>query len=130
MMAGLVRGGRIPPESVADLTGICTQRTRQVGLAGAGRAKHQDVQAAMDPLALRQFENEAARKPAPGREVQVFQAGRQGEAGSFDPAAQAVVLAAQAFAVDHHPQAVFEGEFGILGIALLLLQRGLETCQA
>lgn len=100
------------------------QDTSEKGLARAGGTENQGVEVLADPLALGQLQNQAAVQAARGGEVQVFQRGGQRELGRFEPPLQPFVIAVGTLLVDEQGQAILEGEFGILRMAELFLERG------
>jgi len=63
-------------------------------------------------------------------QVEIFDGGREREAGRADATAQSVVCPARAFDINEQAKAVFEGEFGVLGILQLFFKRGAKAGQA
>ncbi len=99
-------------------------------LAAAGGTKHKEVVAAGDPIAQAEFEDGAPVEAAGGGEVEIFESGLHGESGGVDIAADAVLASLGALVVHEQGQAVFEGEFGVFGVGLLLAQSFAEGGQA
>ncbi len=102
----------------------------QVGFSRAGGSQHKDVQMAADPLPLGELQDEAAVQAANGREVQVFDTGRQNKAGGFGAALHAAVVPAGAFEIHQQPKALIEGEFSVVGVLPLLFQSFAEAGKA
>jgi hypothetical protein len=84
---------------------------------------------AIDPFTLRQLQNLAPVEATSGRQVKVFDGGSDWEAGRLDAAVQAVVGSAGGLNIDQQAEALFEGQFDILGIVQLLFQCRPETGQ-
>ena len=61
------------------------------------------------------------------REVKVFHRGQERETRRADASFQAVVGSAGGLDVDQQAQTLFEGQFGVLGVAELLFQSGPEA---
>jgi len=101
-----------------------------VSFAAAGGAKHKEIVAAGDPIAQAEFEDGAPVEATRGGEVEVFKSGLHRESGGVDIAADTVFASLGALVVHEQGQAVFEGEFDIFRVGLLLAQSLSEGGQA
>jgi hypothetical protein len=84
---------------------------------------------AVDPLTLGQLQNLTPVEAAFGGQVKVFYGGNNWEVGRLDATTQAVVSPTGGLNIDQQAEALFEGQFSILGIVKLFFQRSPETGQ-
>ncbi len=120
-------GGAVAAHREAVSAGGLAKCAGQVGFSRAGGSQHKDVQMSADPLPLGELQDEAAVQAANGREVQIFDTGRQHETGGLDAALQVAVVPAGAFEIDQQPKALIEGEFSVVGVLPLLFQSFTEA---
>jgi len=92
----------LPAGSLAECAG-------HIAFPCPGGSQHQDIQVAADPFSLGQLQDEAALESASRRDVQIFDAGRQGEAGPFDAALAGAVVPAGAFQIHEHTEPILKG---------------------
>lgn len=124
----------------AGSTEIAGRETHSAGRLAKGRSEERlaytrgsedkQIKLAGNPVALGQFENKAAVQAAGGRQVEVFETGRKGEVGNFDPAFEAAIAAAGYLEIDQDGKAFFEGEINVFGVVELLFQSRPESRQA
>jgi hypothetical protein len=105
----------------------CAQRAREEALPCASGSQYQDIQVIAEPGALTQLEYLASVQAALRRKLQVFQSGLHGKRGGVQGFVDAVVVPADAFLVNQERQALLKGQFGELGIGLLLAQSFSES---
>jgi hypothetical protein len=84
---------------------------------------------ATDPLTLGQLQNLTPVEAAFGGQVEVFYGGNNWKVGCPNAATQAVVGPTGGLNIDQQAEALFEGQFSILGVVQLLFQRRSETGQ-
>jgi hypothetical protein len=70
-----------------------------------------------DPDALGEFKHEAAIEPTCGRQVEIFDRGRLGEASQADTALDASAVAVSALQIHQESQSFFERQVAVLWVA-------------
>jgi hypothetical protein len=123
-------GGAEIANGVIGAAGRQAEGATEVGFSCASWASDQQVEMVVNPMALGQFEDRAAVEAASGREIEVFEGGRQGKARLFHLSVEAAILTPGIFEIHQQSQAFFKSELGILGIGELLLETFAESGQA
>lgn len=123
-------GGAEIANGVIGAAGRQAEGATEEGFACAGWASDQQVEMMVNPMALGQFEDHAAVEAASGREIEIFEGGRQGKARLFHLSVEAAILTPGTFEVHQQGQAFLKSKFGILRVTELLLETFAESGQA
>jgi hypothetical protein len=123
------RGALVTNGKVVAAGGV-GQGTGEEGLADAGGAEDEDVEVLMNPLTLGKLKDQATVDTARGREVKVFDGSRERQVRLPQAPLEAVVIAADALAVDEHAEAILEGQVGVLRVVQLLFEGLTKSGQA
>ena len=91
-------------------TGFVTERTGKPALADSGRADDDQVLMPIDPVAVGELLEQCLVEPAWRLHVDVLDDRRLAQTGELEPGGEPLVLAFDGLAVDHHRNALFEGE--------------------
>ena len=97
-------------------------RTREIGLADAGRTDDTNIVVLGDPDPFGQGEHEGAIEAPVVPEVHVFDDGPVAKLGSGEEALALPVLALFDLSVDEQPETVLEREYLVVGVGPLVLQ--------
>jgi hypothetical protein len=79
---------------------------------------------------LAEFKDGTAIEAAGWRKIDLFESSLHGKSSRLDVALNAVLAASGTFVICEQGEPIFKGEFGVLGIGLLLTQRFQKSGQA
>ena len=93
--------------------------TGEEGLADAGRAHDEHDLALTDPVRLGELQDHVAVETAGRRKSSSSISGRELQLGGLQQALEAPVVPGEELAVDEQPEALLEGELGVVGLLAL-----------
>jgi hypothetical protein len=115
------RGALVADGKVVAAGGV-GKGTGEERFADPGGAEDEDVEVLIDPLTLGKLKDQATVDAARGREVEVFDGSWERQTSLPQSPSEAVVVTADALAVDEQAEAILEGQVGVLRAVKLLFE--------